>query len=214
MRLTKITVLAAASVLLLAGCSTIKYNTLEKIGIHKRDLLVGNVKDARDAQKDAQEAFKDALERFGSIVNIENTNLKKAYDRLSDEYEDSKDAADEVSEQIEEVEEVAGDLFAEWRKEINAYSDPVLRRDSENKLRDTEARYQGMIKSMKQAEASMQPVLTTLYDNVLYLKHNLNAQAVGSLKVTFNELEGDISILVERMNQSIARSDDFIRQMK
>lgn len=201
------------SIALVAGCSTIKYNTLEKVGIHKRDLLVGNVKDTRDAQKDAQEQFQDALERFGNIVEIKDTNLKKAYGKLQDEYEDSKEAADDVSEQIAEVEDVATDLFKEWRQENKTYTDAVLRRDSENKLRDTEARYAEMLKSMKQAEASMQPILASLYDNVLYLKHNLNAQAIGSLRTTFNQLEGDINILVERMNQSIARSNDFISQM-
>ena len=208
-----INILVAMSLVLLASCTTVKYNALEKVGIHKRDILVDNVEDTRDAQQDAQEEFKDALERFGSIVTIEDTDLKKAYNQLSDEYEDSKDAAEEVSEQIEDVETVAEDLFEEWRKENEGYSDAVLRRDSENKLRDTEARYKEMLKSMKEAEASMQPVLSSLYDNVLYLKHNLNAQAVGSLRTTFNELEGDIDILVERMNQSIARSNEFINQM-
>ena len=202
------------AIVLLAGCATVKYGTLEKIGIHKRDLLVGNVKDTRDAQEDAQEQFQDALERFGNIVTIENTNLKKAYNRLNDEYEDSRDAAEEVSDQIEQVEEVAEDLFAEWAQENKTYSDNVLRRDSENKLRDTQARYKEMHKSMKDAEASMQPVLSSLHDNVLFLKHNLNAQAVGSLKSTYSNLEGDIGVLVQRMKQSIARSDDFIKQMK
>lgn len=213
MRFIKNTLLAVA-VVSVAGCTTVKYNTLEKIGIHKRDLLVGNVEDTRDAQKDAQKEFKDALERFGSVVSVEETKLKKAYERLSDEYDDAKDAADEVSEQIEETEDVARDLFREWREEIKTYSDAVLKRDSENKLRDTEARYEEMHKSMKQAEASMQPVLSSLHDNVLYLKHNLNAQAVGSLRSTYSNLEGDISVLVERMNQSISRSNDFIKQMK
>lgn len=203
----------AVAVVLISGCSTIKYNTLEKVGIHKRDLLVGNVKEVRDAQKEAQEQFQDALERFGNIVTIKDTNLKKAYDRLKDEYEDSQEAAEEVSEQIRDVESVSAALFKEWRAENKKYTDDVLRRDSEAKLQDTEARYKGMIKSMKHAESSMQPVLASLYDNVLYLKHNLNAQAVGSLRTTFDELEGDISILVERMNQSIARSDDFINKM-
>ncbi|MFK7856940.1 MAG: DUF2959 domain-containing protein [Granulosicoccus sp.] len=212
MRLIKHLMLAMAMVAM-AGCTTIKYNTLEKIGIHKRDLLVGNVEDTRDAQKEAQEQFQDALERFGTIVTIEETDLKKAYDNLKDEYEDSVDAADEVSEQIDDVEEVAADLFAEWREENKLYTDNVLRRDSENKLRDTEARYKEMLKSMQDAEASMQPVLASLRDNVLYLKHNLNAQAVGSLRTTFNELEGDIGILLERMNQSIARSNEFINQL-
>lgn len=212
MRLMK-NVMLAMVIVLLAGCSTIKYNTLEKIGIHKRDLLVANVEDTRDAQKEAQEQFQDALERFGTIVTTEETDLKKAYGKLKDEYEDSVDAADEVSEQIDEVEEVAADLFAEWREENTLYTDAVLRRDSENKLRDTQARYKEMLKSMQDAEASMQPVLASLRDNVLYLKHNLNAQAVGSLRTTFNELEGDIGILLERMNQSIARSNEFINQL-
>lgn len=206
--------LLAAAVVSVAGCASVKYNTLEKVGIHKRDLLVGNVEDTRDAQKDAQKEFKDALERFGSVVTIEDTNLKKAYNQLDDEYQDARDAAEEVSEQIEDVEDVAAALFKEWREEIKSYSDQVLRRDSENKLLDTEARYQEMHKSMKSAEASMQPVLASLHDNVLFLKHNLNAQAIGSLRSTYSNLEGDISVLVERMNQSIARSDDFIRQMK
>jgi len=212
MRLILKTLLLATTVMTV-GCSTVKYNTLEKVGIHKRDILVANVKDTREAQEDAQEQFQDALERFGNIVTIENTDLKKAYNQLKDEYEDSKDAAEEVSEQIEDVENVADDLFKEWAEENKAYTDAVLRRNSESKLRDTVARYTEMLRSMKDSEATMQPVLASLYDNVLYLKHNLNAQAVGSLRTTFNELEGDINILIERMNQSIARSNEFIAQM-
>jgi len=202
------------AVSMVAACSTVKYNTLEKIGIHKRDLLVSNVEDTRDAQKEAQEQFQDALERFGTIVQIEETGLKKAYDRLKDEYEDSQDAADEVSEQIEDVENVAEDLFKEWQNENKQYTDANLRRDSERKLKDTQQRYQTMLSSMKQAEASMQPGLNTLRDNVLYLKHNLNAQAVGSLQTTFSNLESDIGDLIRQMNQSIERSNAFISQMK
>ncbi len=202
------------TIALLSSCSTVKYKSLEKIGIHKRDILVSNVKDARDAQQDAQEQFKDALERFGSVVQIEETGLKKAYDRLSDEFDDSKDAAEEVSEEIDDVENVAEDLFVEWAEEIKLYTDPNLRRNSQNQLRDTQARYKEMLASMQAAERSMEPVLKTFQDNVLFLKHNLNAQAVGSLKTTFQDLEGDIDRLIEQMNQSIERSNQFIADMQ
>jgi len=207
-------VIASLSLVLLSSCSTVKYKSLEKIGIHKRDLLVGNVKDARDAQQEAQEQFKDALERFGSVVEIEETGLKKAYNRLSDEYDDSKDAAEEVSEEIDEVEQVANDLFAEWAREIKEYTDPNLRRNSQDQLRGTQKRYNEMLKSMQDAERSMEPVLKTFRDNVLFLKHNLNAQAVGSLKNTFESLEGDIDKLIEQMNRSIERSNQFIAEMQ
>ena len=211
-RLALLLPLALAAVL--GGCSTIKYNTLEKIGIHKRDLLVGNVEDTRDAQEDAQEQFKDALERFGSVVDIEKTGLQKAYKLLNSEYEDSLSAAEEVSEQIEEVEDVAGDLFKEWEKENKEYQSAERRGDSQRRLRDTRARYATMLKSMKDAEASMQPVLRTMRDNVLTLKHALNAQAIGSLQSTFDSLKTDIDTLIVQMNESIERSNAFIAEMK
>ena len=210
----KYLVVASISLGLLSACSTVKYKSLEKIGIHKRDLLVGNVEDARDAQKEAQEQFKDALERFGSVVEIEETGLKKAYDRLSDEYDDSKDAAEQVSDEIDDVEQVAEDLFIEWEREIGEYTDPNLRNNSKQQLSDTKSRYNEMLKSMQSAEQSMDPVLKTFRDNVLFLKHNLNAQAVGSLKNTFENLEGDIDNLIEQMNRSIDRSNQFIAEMK
>lgn len=206
--------LIAGLMVLGTGCSTVKYNALEKVGIHKRDLLVDNVEDARDAQKDAQEEFSDALERFGSIVEIRETNLKKAYDKLKAEYDDAVDAAEEVSEQIGEVEEVADDLFEEWAQEATEYTDQALRRDSERKLRSTRERYNDMLATMRSAERSMSPVLATLKDNVLYLKHNLNAQAIGALQGTFQTLESDIDVLIERMNRSIQRSNEFIAEMR
>lgn len=198
----------------LSACASAKYSAFEKIGIHKRDLLVGNVEDTRDAQKEAQEQFKDALEKFGSVVTIEETGLKKAYDRLSDEYEDSVDAAEEVSDNINDVQEVADDLFAEWKDEIGQYSNADLKRSSQQKLRETQGRYGEMLRSMREAERSMQPVLATFKDNVLFLKHNLNAQAVGSLRGTFRDLASDIDVLIEQMNRSIQRSDAFIADMK
>jgi len=207
-------VISSLALVVLSACSMVKYNTLEKVGIHKRDILVANVKDARDAQSDAQEQFKDALERFGSVVQIEETGLKKAYDRLSDEYDDSKDAAEEVSDEIDAVEQVAEDLFKEWGQEIEEYTNVELRKNSKRQLRDTQSRYKDMLVSMQAAERSMQPVLNTFKDNVLYLKHNLNTQAVGSLKSTFATLEGDIGRLIEQMNQSIARSNEFIAEME
>ena len=142
------------------------------------------------------------------------SSLKKAYDRLSDEYDDSKDAAEEVSEEIDEVEAVANDLFAEWETELEEYTDANLRRTSEDQLRKTRSRYKEMLASMQAAEASMDPVLKTFRNNVLFLKHNLNAQAVGSLKGTFQNLEGDIDRLIDQMNQSIERSNEFIAEMR
>ena len=67
---------------------------------------------------------------------------------------------------------------------------------------------------MRSAERSMQPVLKTFRDNVLFLKHNLNAQAIGALRSEFSGLRTEIDKLIQKMNHSIDSSNQFIAQIK
>lgn len=200
--------------LMLGGCASTYYNAWEKAGVHKRDILVSRVENTRDSQQDAQVEFKDALEQFGSIVTLQNTDLAKAYKKLSAEYEDSQEAAQLVTDRIDSVAAVATALFKEWQNEIEQFSNAEYKRSSTAQLRETRSRYDGMLASMRKSEASMQPVLDTFRDNVLFLKHNLNAQAIGSLKGEFASLQDDIAVLIREMNRSIAESDKFISNLR
>lgn len=199
--------------LVLAGCSKTYYGAMEKVGIHKRDILVSRVEKARDSQSDAQEQFKSALEQFDSVVKLENTNLKKAYDKLHGEYEDIEEAANEVSVRIDKVESVAEALFDEWTQELELYQNRKLRNSSRQQLRKTKTRYKEMLASMHRAEKSMEPVLKIFRDNVLFLKHNLNAQAIGSLQNEFSNLKSEISSLISKMNEAIESSNEFIKNL-
>ncbi|MCU7919283.1 MAG: DUF2959 domain-containing protein [Candidatus Thiodiazotropha sp. (ex Epidulcina cf. delphinae)] len=187
---------------------------MEKVGYHKRDILVDRVESARDTQADAQEQFQSALDQFASVISLEESDLKRAYDSLNHEYEASESAAEEVSERIQKVESVAEALFEEWQEELDLYENKSLKATSAKKLSQTRKRYRQMLSAMKQAEKSMRPVLNSFRDNVLFLKHNLNAQAIGSLRGEFGNLKAEINNLINRMNQSIKRSDDFIRDMQ
>jgi hypothetical protein len=203
-----------ASGSLLLGCSKAYYGAMEQMGFHKRDILVDRVEAARDAQSEAQEQFKSALEQFGSVVEIENTDLKIAYENLNTEYEYSEKAATMVSDRIDKVESVAEDLFDEWSDELALYKSIELQNSSKQKLEETKTRYLEMLESMHRAESSMSPVLNTFRDNVLFLKHNLNAQAIGSLRTEFNSLKGEIDILMNKMNTAIEMSNQFIADIK
>ncbi len=200
--------------LFFGGCSKAYYGAMEKVGIHKRDILVDRVEGARDAQSEAQEQFKSALEQFGAVVHIKDSNLKKAYEKLNAEYEDSEKAAQKVSDRIDAVESVAGALFDEWEDELKLYKSSDMRESSKRKLQDTQTRYREMLASMHRAEKSMDPVLRSFRDNVLFLKHNLNAQAIGSLREEFSTLKGEIDGLIENMNEAIKTSNEFIADIK
>jgi len=202
--------LAVSLVLLLTACSSAQYAVMEKFGIHKREILVDRVEDARDSQEEAKEQFASALEEFNAVLNFQGGTLEAKYRQLNAELETSEEHARDVRERIDEVEDVAEALFDEWEEELKLYSSDSLRRSSAGKLKETRSRYQSLMKAMHRAEARIEPVLAPLRDQVLYLKHNLNAQAIASLQSELGRVEGDVSTLIHEMEAAIREADAFI----
>jgi len=204
---------AVSATLLLGGCSTAYYAAMEKVGVHKRDILIDRVEEARDAQAVSQQEFKDALDQLSQLINFHGGNVQDKYEALQAQYEDSKKAADEVTARINKVELVAFDLFDEWEAELSQYQNKKLKTDSKKKLLDTKRQFDALVKVMRRAESKMPPVLRVLNDNVLYLKHNLNAKAVGAIQGEFGMLQQDVNNLLAEMNRAIADSNQFIATM-
>ncbi|MFA0055499.1 DUF2959 domain-containing protein [Vibrio echinoideorum] len=201
------------SIFSLTGCQSAYYSAMEQVGYHKRDIMVDRVEDAKESQQDAQEEFTSALEALSSLTNFSGGDLEDMYNQINDKYQDSEKAAQNVSDRIAAIEDVSDALFAEWQGELDLYTSASLRRSSEQKLRETQSSYKTMLSAMKRAEKKMDPVLNTLRDNTLYLKHNLNASAVGSLQGEFMSLEKDIAYAIEQMNAAITESDKFLAQL-
>jgi chromosome segregation ATPase len=197
----------------LLSCATAYYKTMEAFGVHKRDILVERVEEARDSQEEAGEQFRTALERFRDVVDFEGGELEARYEQLNSEYERSDAKAQEVSQRIASVEKVAEDLFDEWEGELDQYSDDRLRRSSERTLRQTRGKYSDLIAAMRRAESKMPPVLSRLKDQVLFLKHNLNARAIASLEGTAADLQGEVEALLRELEKSIAEANAFIEDL-
>jgi len=215
-RMTSFASICTALVLLvgISGCDSVYYGAWEKLGYEKRDLLVSEVEDAMESQEEAKEQFKSALDQFASVVNIEDSDLKSMYDDLSAEYEEATERAEAVSSHIDDVEDVSQDLFAEWRSEIEQYTSADLKRSSQTQLRTTESKYKTLLSSMRKAEGRMEPVLNVFRDQVLFLKHNLNAQAIAGLRSELNTVENDVAILIADMEDAITRSQAFIEDIE
>ena len=197
----------------LAGCQSAYFKTMEAFGHHKRDLLVDRVEDTRDAQQDAKEQFESALEKFSSVMNFSGGKLEEKYKELKTELERSESKAKAVRKNIGDVEDVSNALFKEWESELSQYTNDNLRHASELKLEQTRQRYIRLIGAMKRAEAKIEPVLSAFRDQVLFLKHNLNAQAIASLQDELASVKADIASLIKEMEISIAEADAFIKAM-
>ena len=200
--------------LTITGCQTTYYDALEKVGIPKRELMIKRIESTQEAQQDVQEQFQSALDQFQSIVVFNGGNLEELYKKLNREYENSVSAADKVNSRIQSIQHVSEALFDEWQEELNLYSSASLRSASARKLNETKRQYQRMITSMEKSAKRMRPVLDVFQDQVLFLKHNLNAQAVSSLKGEFAGVKREIDQLITQMERSIAESQRFVEQLR
>lgn len=209
MRLPLLALLLAAACASV-GCAGLYYDYLERIGIPKRDVLVNRVDKARESQDAAKGQFADALEEFRSLVSVDAADLEATYDRLSREFRRCEQRASEVRGRIADIDSVAQRLFREWERELDDYSSADLRRRSEEQLRGTRRDYDSMMAAMQQVADRMDPVLDAFRDQVLMLKHNLNAAAIASLEGETAELDRTVSALIADMEQSIAEADAFL----
>ena len=201
-------------IVLLAGCSSAYYGAMEKMGYAKRDILVTRVEKAQTAQEDAKEQFAVALQSFLAATKIDGGELKLKYDELNTQLQDCETRAEEVNDRISAIDDVATALFEEWGLELDQYSNQKLRSQSKQQLNSTRVRYGELMTVMRRAASRMEPILATFRDQVLFLKHNLNAQALRSLDGTSRELQGDIADLIRDMEKSISEAESFIREMK
>lgn len=190
------------------------YSAYEFFGVEKRDLLKSRVNKARNEQKEAAENFTSALDRLKALTNFEGGALERQYRSLQSAYDRANEQADMVHAAVTKVDVTASDLFEEWEKEIGEIQTPSLRDASRRKLQETKQKSAALVGALRKSEKTMAPVLSKLKDQVLFLKHNLNAEAIGSLKTESVRIQNDVEKLLQDMNASIAAADRFIEDLE
>tara|TARA_A100000171_G_scaffold44650_2_gene47644 strand:+ start:1679 stop:2317 length:639 start_codon:yes stop_codon:yes gene_type:complete len=196
-----------------AGCSSTGIAIRESLGTPKREQLVDRVEETREAQEDAKTQFASTLEELQALSGFDGGGLESAYKRLDSQLDRAESRAERVRDKIRSVDRVATALFNEWEDELDEYATESLRNASARQLDETKQRFGDLLFAMRKAESKMAPVLAAFGDQVLFLKHNLNARAIASLDSTLGELEDEIAVLIRDMEASIAEANAFIDEM-
>lgn len=209
--------IAIALLLTLTACGTVQkaqYSAYEKVGIHKRDILVDRIESTTETQEETKKQFQSAYEELASLVKVDDGGLEKKYKKMAKAVARSEDKAEELDERIASVDEVAKALFAEWKQELTEYQSASLRQASAKNLRTTEQRYATLYQKMQASQRRVTPVLKVLQDNTLYLKHNLNARAINGLSSEVLQIESKVAELIKQMEVSINESNQFVKSMR
>lgn len=197
----------------LTGCTSTYYKTMRTLGKEKRDILIQRVKDAKKDQDQTKQQLKTTMESFQALTGFKGGSLEKSYKRLNSDYESANSQAKKLHDKIQSIDQVSNDLFKEWQKEINEMGNAKLKAQSSTMLRNAKTRQAAYMRAMHQTEDRIEPVLSAFRDQVLFLKHNLNSRAIGSLKGTSATLQSDVAGLIQSIDASSQEADKLIASL-
>jgi hypothetical protein len=197
----------------LGGCTSAYYSVMQKLGKEKRDILVQRVKDSKKDQQDTKEKLQTTMESFQALTGFQGGSLEKSYKKLNGDYQSAADQVGKLHHRIESIDQVSSDLFTEWQGEIDQMGNAKLKAKSSAMLKDAEVRQASYVKAMRTTELRIAPVMAAFRDQVLFLKHNLNARAIGSLKATSATMDSNVTALMKSIDGSMSEADTLIASL-
>ena len=205
--------LACTALILASSCSVFYYAAMEKLGKEKRDILVKRLIAVKKDQQATKEQLKTTLQAFQEVTGFKGGDLEKTYNKLNKEYESSEGRAKKLKSHVDAVDSVAKSMFAEWQKEIGEMHNASLKAQSQALLRTAQQQHVQYMRNMRRTEESIQPVLQAFSDQVIFLKHNLNARAISSLKKTSSQIDAQAAALIRDIDASSQQADSYIKTL-
>lgn len=193
------------------ACSSMYYDAMEELGYHKRDLLIKRVKAASDAQVETKEQIISASEEFARLIG-HSGSLQEQYNKAKNAYERSQARSEALEDRVEAVRSVGEALFDEWEDELDDYENRDLRRSSERAMKSSKRQFDSLTRAFDATLQRIPPVLEAFEDQVLFLKHNLNAQMVGSLREENVKLRAEVDSLVRDIEASVREAQRFVKE--
>jgi ElaB/YqjD/DUF883 family membrane-anchored ribosome-binding protein len=197
-----------------SGCTSLYYSAMEKLGKEKRDILLQRILDSKKEQTAARKQIQNTLKTFQDLAGYEGGDLERSYNKLNDEYERARSDADKLKDRVKSIDQVGNDLFREWQKEIDQMKNQNLKSRSRALLREARQRHSVYVRKMSRTVQKMNPILQSFHDQVLFLKHNLNARAVGSLKQTAASINAAVDDWMKDLDSSLQEADTVIETLK
>jgi chromosome segregation ATPase len=139
---------------------------------------------------------------YNSIIEQTAKDTKDAYKDLGKNITESENKVAETKSKVDEMNAEADAHFAAWKTSTAAISDPALRKKSEDRMTDAQAKYAKISGAGRDARQHFDTLMTDLKNQTKFLGSDLNPSGISSLKpeaAKFNtrahELFGKIDVV-------------------
>jgi len=151
---------------------------------------------------------------YNSITEMTAKDLKSAYKDLGKDVVDSEKKVADGRPKVDEMNTEAASYFAAWKASAAAISDPGLRKRSEERLANAQARFGKIAVAGTDARHSFDTLMTDVKDQSTFLGHDLNASAIASLKPDAAKFNARAGTVFDKADGVTKMFDEYIASMK
>jgi hypothetical protein len=150
---------------------------------------------------------------YNSIIDQTAKDTKDAYKDLGKDITESEKKVDQARVKVDEMNVEADALFTSWKTSAAAITDPALRKKSEDRLADAQARFQKIAVAGKDTRTTFDALMKGLKDQTTFLGNDLNASAIASLKPEAAKFNTRVKELLGKMDGVNKMFGDYTASM-
>ena len=183
-------------------------------GPEQTQKLVKTVEGTVKSIGETRQQLEKTVAGYNSIMEQTAKDTKDAYKGLGKDISDSEKKVGETRLKVDEMNAEAARHFAAWKENAAAITDPDLRKRSEQRLADAQARFQKIETAGKDARQSFDGLMSDLKNQSTFLGTDLNAGAITSLKPDAAKLNTRAKTVFEKIDGVNKMFDDYVASMK
>lgn len=159
----------------------------------------------------AQEGMRGAIGGLHGLLasDFEGDPLA-AYEEFLERIDKSEARARDLRSSVSAMRSAAGPFFAQWSAKMNSFTNPEMRSRSQQRLTETNERYQNILFAVDPALADHDALNAGLRDQALFLEHDFNADSVKLLTNDARALTSLAATLDQRLTSTRTAARDYV----
>lgn len=186
----------------------------EPPGVHQTEKLAKKAEAMIEEVEKAQQQVRQTLTSYDALLFGNATDLRKPYRALDSEIERCDKRREAVRRRADAARAESTDYFRAWAGSLPLIESADLRARSEVRLRDSKARFDGIIAAGTNAAAAYQPFIGRLRDQWNYLGHDLNPSGLESLRPDARKLADEGQTLLAQIDESLRQAREYVASIR
>ena len=166
------------------------------------DKLIDRAGDMVSAMRAARLQIGTTVDDYNTIIDGKAEENRAAYKQLQKSLKKSEKSAAAVGEQAEKMDLAASEYFASWEASLSEFTSDEMRARSEERMKETRQRYDGILQAGREAGDAFRPFVTLLKDQIVFLGHDLNPAAIEDLQDEAEKLNSQAEEVFSKVDET------------